>query len=115
MSIIKIGDEYVNLDQVTSISVRYPHDVCVRVGDFHYYITAYNLNEISNVLSNMSKSTIEKWAEKQLDNSDLYRMNLLAHAIIELNEKAGHVIDPDLEERIRIAFKHIFDEKEEEK
>lgn len=49
-----------------------------------------------------------------MDNYDTYRMNLLAHAIIELNEKAGHVIDPDLEERIRIAFKHIFDEKDKE-
>ena len=38
MNIIKIGDEYVNLDQITSISVRYPNEVCVRVGDFHYYI-----------------------------------------------------------------------------
>ena len=33
--------------------------------------------------------------EKQMDDYDIYRMNLLAHAIIELNEKAGHVIDPD--------------------
>lgn len=47
-----------------------------------------------------------------MNNSDIYRMNLLAHAIMELNEKAGHVIDPELEERIRIAFKHIFDEKD---
>lgn len=46
-----------------------------------------------------------------MDDYDVYRMNLLAHAIIELNEKAGHVIDPDLEERIRIAFKHIFEEE----
>jgi hypothetical protein len=47
-----------------------------------------------------------------MDNYDIYRLNLLAHAIIELNEKAGHVIDPDTEERIRIAFKHIFDERD---
>ena len=38
MNIIKIGDEYVTLDQISSISVRYPNEVCVRVGDFHYYI-----------------------------------------------------------------------------
>lgn len=55
-----------------------------------------------------------EWRKSKMNNSDLYRMNLLAHAIIELNEKAGHVIDPDLEERIRIMFKHIFDEKEED-
>ena len=47
-----------------------------------------------------------------MDNYDIYKMNLLAHAIIELNEKAGHVIDPETEERIRIAFKHIFDERD---
>jgi hypothetical protein len=47
-----------------------------------------------------------------MDDYDIYRMNLLAHAIIELNDKAGHVIDPDLEERIHIAFKHIFDERD---
>ena len=47
-----------------------------------------------------------------MDDYDIYRMNLLAHAIIELNDKAGHVIDPDTEERIRIVFKHIFDEKD---
>lgn len=47
-----------------------------------------------------------------MDDYDIYRMNLLAHAIIELNEKAGHVIDSDLEKRIRIAFKHIFDKKD---
>lgn len=47
-----------------------------------------------------------------MDDYDIYRMNLLAHAIIELNEKAGRVIDPDTEERIRIAFKHIFDERD---
>lgn len=64
MNIIKIGDEYVNLDQITSISVRYPNNVCVRVGDFHYYIKEYNLNKISEILSNMSKSTMEKWEEK---------------------------------------------------
>ena len=63
MNIIKIGDEYVNLDQITSISVSYPNEVCVRVGNFHYYIKACNLNKISEVLSNMSKSTIEKWEE----------------------------------------------------
>jgi hypothetical protein len=45
-----------------------------------------------------------------MNDYDIYRMNLLAHAVIELNEKAGHVINPDTEERIRIAFKHIFDE-----
>lgn len=50
--------------------------------------------------------------EKYMDDYDIYRMNLLAHAIIELNEKAGHVIDSETEERIRIAFKHIFEEKE---
>lgn len=64
MNIIKIGNEYVNLDQITSISVHHSNEVCVRVGDFHYYITAYNLNEIREILSNMSKSTIEKWEEK---------------------------------------------------
>lgn len=48
-----------------------------------------------------------------MDDYDIYRMNLLAHAIIELNEKAGHVIDPDREERIRMAFKHILDEKDD--
>ena len=63
MNIIKIGDEYVNLDQITSIKVHYPNEVCVRVGNFHYYIKAYNLNKISEVLSNMSKSTTEKWEE----------------------------------------------------
>lgn len=63
MNIIKIGDEYVNLDQITSISIRYPNEVCVRVGNFHYYIKAYDLNKISEVLYNMSKSTIEKWEE----------------------------------------------------
>lgn len=47
-----------------------------------------------------------------MDNYDTYRMNLLAHAVIELNEKAGHVIDPETEERICIAFKHIFDERD---
>lgn len=61
MNIIKIGDEYVNLDQITSISVRHPNEVCVRVGNFHYYIKAYNLNKIDEILSNMSKGTIEKW------------------------------------------------------
>lgn len=48
-----------------------------------------------------------------MDDYDTYRMNLLAHAIIELNEKAGHVIDPETEERIRIAFKHIFKEEKQ--
>lgn len=47
-----------------------------------------------------------------MDDYDIYKMNLLAHAIIELNEKAGHVIDPETEERIREAFRHIFSEEE---
>ena len=64
MNIIKIGDEYVNLDQITSISVRCPNEVCVRIGDFHYYIKTRNLNKISEILSNMSKSTIEKWEKE---------------------------------------------------
>ena len=50
-----------------------------------------------------------------MNDYDIYRMNLLAHAIMELNEKAGHVIDPETEERIRIAFKHIFDERDNKK
>lgn len=58
MNIIKIGDEYVNLDNVTSISVR-DRQVLVRVGDFHYYISDYHTNEIRKVLDHFSKLTEE--------------------------------------------------------
>lgn len=56
MNIIKIGDEYVNLDNITSISIG-DHKISVRVGGFHYYITEYHTQKLREVLDNLSKST----------------------------------------------------------
>lgn len=46
---------------------------------------------------------------------DVYRINLLAKAIMQLNERAGYVIDEDLYMRLRDNFQYHFgDEYEEE-
>ena len=63
MNIIKIGDEYVNLDNITSISIR-DHEISVRVGDFNYYITEYRTQKLREVLDNLSKSTEGNSREK---------------------------------------------------
>lgn len=63
MNIIKIGDEYVNLDNITSISIG-DNKISVRVGDFHYYITEYRTQKLREVLDNLSKSTEGNLREK---------------------------------------------------
>ena len=63
MNIITIGDEYVNLDNITSISIR-DHEISVRVGDFNYYITEYRTQKLREVLDNLSKSTEGNSREK---------------------------------------------------
>lgn len=49
-----------------------------------------------------------------MDEYDDYRINLLAKAIMQLNERAGHVIDEELYMRLQENFQYHFNDKYEE-
>ena len=56
-------------------------------------------------------------AERMLNVSrayDDYRLNLLAQAILQLNEELNHVLDPTLEMRLYDNFQYNFGEDYEE-
>ena len=56
-AIIKISDEYVNVDNVTSISIR-DREVCLHLIDGHpYYITCYYNDEVREILDALAKRT----------------------------------------------------------
>ena len=49
-----------------------------------------------------------------MESYDDYRINLLAKAIMQLNERAGYVIDEDLYMRLQDNFQYRFGDKYEE-
>ena len=64
-TIIRIGDEYVNLDNVLSISfIRRSTEVCIhRIDGTPQYISCYDLDEIREMLEALAKRT-KKECEK---------------------------------------------------
>ena len=65
MNLFKIGNEYVNLDKVTSIEPRSTGRVVIRTNNTYYYIDedADKINKLKEILDNMSKATKEKWED----------------------------------------------------
>lgn len=63
-TIIKIGTEYVNIDNVMSISIR-DREVCLhRTDGGPYYITCYDGYEIRRLLDAMADRTKRESEEK---------------------------------------------------
>lgn len=54
MTIIKIGNEYVNLENIVSISVDY-NKVCIRTQNSHYEIKSRNTIQIRDMLDTLSE------------------------------------------------------------
>lgn len=49
-----------------------------------------------------------------MDDYDIYRLNLLAKAVKQLNERAGNVIDEELLTQLEYHFQYHFDENYED-
>ncbi len=67
MNIIKIGNEYVNLDNVISINPR-DHEVHIVTDQRSYYISVYSsdVRELRDLLEKMSDKTKKDWEEKEV-------------------------------------------------
>lgn len=66
MNIIRIGEQYVNLDNVISI-VPHDQEVLLVTDQRNYRISAYSSDvmELRNLLEKMSNKTKEDWEEKE--------------------------------------------------
>lgn len=64
MNIIRIGEHYVNLDNVISI-IPCDQEVLVATEQRNYRISAYSsdIRELRNLLENMSDKTKEDWED----------------------------------------------------
>lgn len=64
-TIIKIGEEYVNLDNVMSIRFIRGREVCIHLIDGQpYYISCYYPDEVREILDALAKRT-KKECEKE--------------------------------------------------
>lgn len=66
MNIIKIGTKYVNLNQVTSITIKDENNITVQGSDGFYCdvnVPSYEIEKLQEILDNMSKATKEKWED----------------------------------------------------
>lgn len=66
MNIIRIGEEYVNLDNIISIKPR-DREVLIVTDERHYYISIYSSDarELRELLEKMSDKTKSDWEEKE--------------------------------------------------
>ena len=67
MNIIKIGNEYVNLDNVISISPR-DQQVHIVTDQRNYYISVYSSDviELRDLLEKMSDKTKRDWEKEEV-------------------------------------------------
>lgn len=67
MNIIKIGNEYVNLDNVISISPR-DQQVHIVTDQRSYYISVYSsdVRELRDLLEKMSDKTKRDWEKEEV-------------------------------------------------
>jgi hypothetical protein len=64
-TIIRIGDQYVNLDSVLSISFIRDSEVCIHLIDgTPQYISCYDLDEIREILDALADRTKRECEEK---------------------------------------------------
>lgn len=66
MNIIKIGTKYVNLDQVTSITIKDENNITVQGSDGFYCdvnAPSHEIEKLQEILDNLSKFTKEHWED----------------------------------------------------
>lgn len=69
MHIIKIGDEYVNLDNVTFVKIK-GYDVWVKYGETQAYIKVRRPRELQKLLDKLSELT-----EAEINNAQIQDLN----------------------------------------
>lgn len=69
MHIIKIGDEYVNLDNVTCVKIN-GYDVRIEYGDTRSYIKVRRPRELQKLLDKLSELT-----EAEINNAQIQDSN----------------------------------------
>lgn len=69
MHIIKIGDEYVNLDNVTCVKIK-GYDVWIKCGDSQSYIKVRNPRRLQTLLDKLSELT-----EAEINNAPIQDSN----------------------------------------
>lgn len=69
MHIIKIGDEYVNLDNVTCVKIK-GYDVWIKYGDTQAYIKVRRPRELQKLLDKLSELT-----EAEINNAQIQDLN----------------------------------------
>lgn len=66
-TIVKIGDEYVNLDNVTALEIGSDH-VTVWFGETRHRISYYRSREIRDLLNSLAENTKKKIWELEKEN-----------------------------------------------
>jgi len=69
MHILKIGDEYVNLDNVTCVKIR-GYDVFIKYGDTQSCIKVRHPRELQKLLDKLSELT-----EAEINNAHIQDLN----------------------------------------